>query len=80
MERTSGGDLRSAIAAGTNQQRNEKGQRNRRLQRFLKMLQHAAGIGFGDKEQQQPYRTFFPQRPRAGFQVGLFQRQRRPWR
>lgn len=35
--------LRSAVAAGADEQRNKEGQRNGRLQGFFEMLQHAAG-------------------------------------
>ena len=42
------------------------------------MLNDRAGVGFGDKQQQQPDGAFLPQAEGAGFQIGLLQRQRRP--
>ena len=73
-----GGDLRPAVAARADQQRNKECQRDGGLQRLFKMLDDRAGVGFGDKQQQQPDGAFLPQAEGAGFQIGLLQRQRRP--
>jgi hypothetical protein len=73
-----GGDLRPAVAARADQQRNKERQRDGGLQRLFKMLNDRAGVGFGDKQQQQPDGAFLPQAEGAGFQIGLLQRQRRP--
>ncbi len=73
-----GGDLRSAVAARADQQRNKERQRDGRLQRLFEVLDHRAGVGFRDKQQQQPDGAFLPQAEGAGFQIGLLQRQRRP--
>jgi hypothetical protein len=65
--------LRTGIAAGADEQGDEKGQGHNGLQLLFKMAQDAAGQGLGQEQQQQPAYTLAHDYKRAGTEIRAFE-------